>query len=161
MNPIRVLLADDHLILLEALKKLVEQFCYVVGTATDGHSLMASAEKLRPDVIVADINMPHLNGLEACERLSKRLPESRFIFLTVNEDADTAKEAIRRGAYGYLLKKGAFSELTKAIQAVAAGRPYITPMVVREPVSVFISRAKSQVEPPSGTSPMFTNASRK
>src|SRR5580765_6576963 len=98
MKPIRVLLADDHLILLEALKKMVESFCQVVGTATDGHSLIANAEKLRPDIVVADVNMPHLNGLEACERLTKKLPQIRIIILTVNEDLDTAKEAIRRGA---------------------------------------------------------------
>ncbi|HEV8542368.1 MAG TPA: response regulator transcription factor [Verrucomicrobiae bacterium] len=145
MNPIRVLLADDHLILLEALKKLVEQTCQVVGTATDGHSLMASAEKLHPDVIVTDINMPNLNGLEACERLIKKAPDSRIIFLTVNEDLDTAKEAMRRGAFGYLLKKGAFAELLKAVQTVAAGRLYVTPMVSRDPVSVFVSMAKSSV----------------
>lgn len=145
MNQTRVLLADDHIILLEALKKLIEPVCQVVGTAGDGRTLISSAQKLRPDVIVADINMPHLNGLEACERLTKVLPESRIIFLTVNEDPDTAEEAIRRGAFGYLLKKAAPEELFKAIQTVALGRVYITPSIAREPVSVFVSRAKSHV----------------
>ena len=139
----RVLLADDHIILLEALKKLIEPSCHVVGTASDGHALIALAEKLRPDVIVADINMPHLNGLEACERLLKKLPESKIIFLTVNEDPDTAEEAVRRGAFGYLLKSGAPAELFKAIQFVAMGRVYVTPAITNEPMGLFVSRAKS------------------
>lgn len=143
MNPTRVLLADDHIILLEALKNLLAPVCDVVGTATDGRQLISMAEKLHPEVIVADINMPHLNGLEACERLMKRVPDSRVIFLTVNEDPETAEEAIRRGAFGYLLKKAASAELFKAIQAVAAGRVYVTPSIAREPLNIFISRAKS------------------
>ena len=143
MNRTRILLADDHVILLEALKKLVEPACLVVGTATDGRTLLATAEKLRPDVVVMDINMPHLNGLEACERLSRKFPEIKIIFLTVNEDAASAEEAIRRGASAYVLKKAAAAELFKAIQNVLAGRVYISPLVSREPTGVFVSRAKS------------------
>jgi len=143
MNRTRVLMADDHAIVLEALKKLVEPSCEVVGTAADGRMLITQAEKHRPDVIIADINMPHLNGLEACERLKKKLPESKVIFLTVNEDPDSAEEAIRRGASGYLLKKAASAELFKAIQTVMSGRTYITPLISREPVNIFISRARS------------------
>ena len=146
MNRTRVLLADDHVILLEALKKLVEPTCHVVGTATDGRSLIAAAEKLCPDVIIADINMPNLNGLEACERLIKKVPGTKVIFLTVNEDAESAQEAIRRGACGYLLKKAAAAELFKALQAVSAGRVYITQLISREPVGVFVSRARSQTQ---------------
>jgi DNA-binding NarL/FixJ family response regulator len=143
MNKIRVLLADDHQILLEALKKLVEPSCEVVGLASDGRSLIAMAEKLRPSVIVTDINMPHLNGLEACQMLLQKVPETKIVFLTVNEDADTAEEAIRRGAHGYVLKKSASAELFKAINAVASGRIYVTVAVANEPVSLFVSRAKS------------------
>jgi DNA-binding NarL/FixJ family response regulator len=143
MNRTRVLLADDHIILLEALKKLVEPTCLVVGTANDGRSLIAAAEKLRPDVIIADINMPNLNGLEACERLIRKLPGTKVIFLTVNEDAESAEDAIRRGASGYLLKKAAATELFKALQNVMAGRVYITPLISREPIGIFVSRAKS------------------
>lgn len=139
----RVLLADDHVILLEALKKLIETTCDVVGLATDGRALISLAEKLRPDVIVADINMPHLNGLEACELVIQKVPEARIVFLTVNEDAETAEEAIRRGAHGYLLKKSAPTELFKAIQTVSAGRVYITSAISQEPVSLFVNRAKS------------------
>jgi DNA-binding NarL/FixJ family response regulator len=139
-----VLLADDHLIFLEAMKKLLEPFCRVLGTASDGHELLSLAQKLRPEVIVTDINMPNLNGLEACERLLKVAPESRTIFLTVNEDADTAQEAIRRGAFGYLLKKCAPPELFKAIQTVAAGRLFVTPAITQEPLPIFITRAKHE-----------------
>ncbi len=138
-----MLIADDHVILLEALKKLIETECHVLATASDGRRLLSLAEELCPEVVIADINMPGLNGLEVCERLSKRLPNTRFIFLTVSEDADTAEEAIRRGAYGYVLKKSAAAELFKAIQAVANGRYYITPSVTCDPVNVFIERAKS------------------
>jgi len=139
---IKVLLADDHLIFLEAMKKLVEPTCRVVGTATNGRGLIVLAEQLRPEVIVTDINMPDLNGLEACERLLKTVPESKIIFLTVNEDADCAEDAIRRGAFGYLLKKSAPAELFKAIQTVVGGRPYVTPAITQEPLQVFITRAK-------------------
>lgn len=143
MNRTRVLLADDHIILLEALKKLVEPTCVVVGTANDGRSLITEATKLLPDVIIADINMPNLNGLEACERLTKKLPGTKVIFLTVNEDAESAEDAIRKGASGYLLKKAAATELFKAVQTVMAGRVYITPLISREPIGIFVSRAKS------------------
>jgi DNA-binding NarL/FixJ family response regulator len=139
----QVLLADDHLIFLEAMKKLVESRCHVVGTASDGQTLISLAEKLRPELILADINMPHLNGLEACERLLKKLPQSKIILLTVNEDADTAREAIRRGASGYLLKKSPPAELFKAIEAVLAGHIYLSPAITRDPIKIFISRGKS------------------
>jgi DNA-binding NarL/FixJ family response regulator len=138
----QVLLADDHLIFLEAMKKLVESRCNVVGTASDGQALISMAEKLRPEVILADINMPNLNGLEACERLLTKLPQSKIIFLTVNEDAETAREALRRGASGYLLKKSAPIELFNAIRAVVNGRIYVTPSITREPISVFLASGK-------------------
>ena len=142
----QVLLADDHLIFLEAMKKLVESRCDVVGTASDGHTLIALAEKLRPEVILADINMPNLNGLEACERLLTKLPQSKIIFLTVNEDAETAREALRRGAAGYLLKKSAPVELFNAIRAVVNGRIYITPSITREPISIFLASGKVRAQ---------------
>ena len=142
----QVLLADDHLIFLEAMKKLVESRCNVVGTASDGQALISMAEKLRPEVILADINMPNLNGLEACERLLTKLPQSKIIFLTVNEDAETAREALRRGAAGYLLKKSAPVELFNAIRAVVNGRIYVTPTITREPISVFLASGKARAQ---------------
>jgi DNA-binding NarL/FixJ family response regulator len=140
----RVLLVDDHILFLEALNKLLEPVCNIVGTASDGRSLISLAEKLRPEVIVTDIHMPNLNGFDACEQLLKKLPHSRIIFLTMNEDPDSAEEAMRRGAFGYVLKGGASAELFKAIQTVVMGRMYITPAITREPVNVFVSRARGR-----------------
>src|SRR5688500_14182093 len=134
----QILLADDHLIFLEAMKKLVESKCRVVGTASDGHALISLAQKLRPEIILADINMPLLNGLEACERLLAKLPQSKIIFLTVNEDPETARDALRRGAAGYLLKKSLPAELFTAIDAVVSGRLYVTPTITRDPINVFL-----------------------
>ena len=142
MNAPRVLLADDHVILLEALKRLLEPHCTVIGVATDGRSLLEMAESLRPDIIVADIYMPNLNGLDACRIITSK-GGNKVIFLTVTEDPDMAAEAIRRGALGYVLKKSAPAELFKAIQAVMLGRPYISPAVTTEPPNVFIARARS------------------
>jgi DNA-binding NarL/FixJ family response regulator len=139
----RVLLADDHALLLEAFARLLEPGFDVVATVADGHALVAAALRLRPDVIVADIAMPQLNGLDACERLVEELPDTRLLFLTVNEDPDLAAEAVRRGAAGFLLKKGAASELFQALECVLSGRSYITPLILSEPAAVFIARARS------------------
>lgn len=152
MNRPRVLLADDHGLLLEALRKLLEPACDVVGMVTDGRALVETAMELKPDVIVADIGMPRLNGLDAGSHLQAKLPAAKLIFLTVNEDPDIAAEAIRRGAKGYLLKKSAATELFMAIQQVCAGRMFITPLVTREPSEVFAGRARQSRAAP-GLSP--------
>lgn len=141
-SPPRVLLADDHALLLDAFKRLLEPAYEVVGAVTDGRALVEAALRLKPDAIVADISMPRLNGLDACERLTEQLPDTRLIFLTVNEDPDVAAEAIRRGAAGYLLKKAAAPELFTALQRVLAGRSYITPLILSEPAGAFIARAQ-------------------
>jgi len=138
----RVLLADDHAMLLDALRKLLEPACDVVATVTDGRALVETAMALKPDVIVADIGMPQLNGLDACERLKASSPRVKLIFLTVNEDPDIAGEAIRRGALGYLLKKSAATELFAAIRRVRAGRHYITRLIRCETTTLFVSRAQ-------------------
>jgi DNA-binding NarL/FixJ family response regulator len=143
VNRPRILLADDHALLLDAFKVLLEPAFQVVGAVTNGHRLVEAAVKLKPDVIVADINMPQLNGLDACEALTKKLPDAKLIFLTVNEDAETASDAIRRGASGYVVKKTAAAELFKAIQIVLSGRIYLSPFVSKEPTGVFVARAKS------------------
>jgi DNA-binding NarL/FixJ family response regulator len=142
MTQPRVVLADDHGLVLEALSKLLEPACKIVATVTDGRALVETAVKLEPDVVVADIGMPQLNGLDAAEQLRARLPKTKVIFLTVNEDPDVAAEAIRRGALGYLLKKSAATELFTAIQAVMGGRHYLTPLITRDPTKVFVSRAE-------------------
>ena len=99
-------------------------------------------EKLRPDVIVLDISMPLLNGMDACRQLQPRLPQTKWVFLTVNEDPDVAVEAFRLGGLGYLLKSSAASELFLAIQRAMCGEPYITPLLAKGmPLGVFLTRA--------------------
>jgi DNA-binding NarL/FixJ family response regulator len=114
----RAILADDHKILVEAFRKLLEPHCDVVATVSDGRALLDVAATLKPDVIVLDIGMPLLNGLEAGRQLKKKMPAVKLIFLTMHQDPDLAVEAMRSGASGYLLKTSAPSELLHAIQEV-------------------------------------------
>lgn len=134
----RVILADDHTILSEAFRKLLEPHFEVVAAVADGHALIEVAPTLKPDVVVLDITMPLLNGLEAGRRLKQLIPTVKLIFLTMNEDPDLAVEAIRMGASGYLLKKSAASELFKAIQAALRGKSYVTPQIVKGMETSFI-----------------------
>src|SRR6185369_4634264 len=124
----RVLLADDHRLLREAFTRLLEPGCEVVAAVADGRALLAAAPELRPDVVVLDIAMPLLNGIDAARQLKRLMPEVKVIFLTVSEDPDLAAEAFRAGASGYLLKNSAASELLEAIQEVFRGRSYVTPL---------------------------------
>ncbi len=136
----RVLLADDHTLLLEAFEKLLEHDYKVVGAVSDGRALLSAAAELKPDVIVLDIAMPLLNGLDAARQLKKTLPKTKLIFLTMNEDPNVASEAFRAGASGYLLKTSAFSELSKAIKEALCGRSYITPIITQGMVDSLIRR---------------------
>ncbi len=137
MKRARILLADDHRLLLEAFINLLEPEFEVVGTATDGRALLVAARELKPDVIVLDIAMPLLNGLGAAHRLKQMMPEIKLIFLTVNEDPDCASEAFRIGASGYLLKNSAASELFQAIEAVLEGTAYVTPLITHGMIESF------------------------
>src|SRR5437588_10939348 len=110
----RVLLADDHRLLREAFAKLLEPNCDVVGAVADGRALVTAARELRPDIVVLDIAMPLLNGLDAARQLRRVMPHVKVIFLTVSEDPDLAAEALRIGASGYLLKNSAAAELHQA-----------------------------------------------
>jgi DNA-binding NarL/FixJ family response regulator len=125
----RVILADDHKILVEAFRKLLEPHYEVVGTVSDGRALLNVAATLKPDVILLDIGMPLLNGLEAARQLKNKLPAVRLIFLTMQEDPELAVEAMRAGASGYLLKTSASSELLHAIQEALKGKTYVTPRI--------------------------------
>lgn len=129
MKGTRVLLADDHTLLLGALEKLLSEECEVIGQVSDGRALVAAAEELKPDVIVLDISMPLLNGVEAARQIKQKLRNVKLVFLTMNEDADLAAEAFRAGASAYLLKRSATSELPLAIREVMQGRSYVTPLV--------------------------------
>lgn len=125
----RVLLADDHSILLEGLKRLLEAEVDLVGAVTDGLALIEAAQRLKPDVVLLDISMPLLNGVEAARRLRKDVPGAKLIFVTMHNDPAYVAEALRVGASGYVLKRSAVSELVQAIQQVVRGRSYITPLL--------------------------------
>jgi DNA-binding NarL/FixJ family response regulator len=125
------MLADDHTILVEAFRKLLEPHCEIVASVADGRALLETATQLKPDVVVADISMPLMNGLEAGLRLKELLPAMKLIFLTMNEDPDLAVEALRCGASGYLLKTSAASELIRAIQLALKGKSYVTPQIAK------------------------------
>jgi DNA-binding NarL/FixJ family response regulator len=120
------LLADDHRLVVEACAKLLEPECDVVATVKDGRSVLRSVQHLRPDVVVLDIGMPLLNGLDAGRQLKKTMPGIKIIFMTMNEDPDLTIEALRMKASGYLLKTSAGSELLEAIRAVVQGRTFVT-----------------------------------
>lgn len=128
----RVLLADDHTMIMEGLSSVLEPEFEVVGRAEDGRQLMSMAEQLKPDVIVADISMPLLNGIEAARQLHKSESRAKFIVLTMHPEADLATEAFRAGASGYVLKSSASKELRTAIQETLKGRTYVTPRIARE-----------------------------
>jgi len=136
----RILLADDHTMLLEAFKALLEPEFEIVGTVTDGRALLAEFSRLNPDVVLMDISMPLLNGLDAGRQLKLRQRSVKLIYVTMNPDPDLAGEALRLGASGYVLKSSAASELTQAIREALRGRSYITPLIARDVVGSLIER---------------------
>jgi len=144
MNGPRVVLADDHALLLGAFERLLAGECQIVGQVSDGRALVAAAEQLRPDVIVLDISMPLLNGLEAGRQVKQMLRDVKLVFLTMNEDADLAAEAFRAGASGYLLKRSAASELATAIHEVMRGGTYITPLMAKGLVGSLLQPASER-----------------
>lgn len=142
MNRPRVLLADDHKIVVEGLRTLLESEFELVGTVEDGRALVAAAKKHRPDVIVADISMPLLNGIEAAEQLRKADPRVKIVFLTMHPDVMYASRAFEAGASGYVLKHSAPSELVTAIREALKGRTYVTPMIAKDVLQALMDRAR-------------------
>jgi len=132
MKRVRVLLADDHTIVAEGLASLLEPDYDLVGRVRNGRDLLRVAEELSPDVIVTDISMPLLNGIEALRHLRKARPDVRVIFLTVHADVTYVMEAFRAGASGYVLKQSAAEELRTAIRVVHEGRRYVTPLIAKD-----------------------------
>ena len=128
MRP-KVLLADDHAIIAEGLARLISDVADLVGQVNDGVRLVEEVRRLRPDIVVADITMPGMSGIDAMRQLKAEGSEVRFIFLTIHTEARLAAEAMRSGASGYLLKQSAGNELFNAIQAVMSGRTYLTPLI--------------------------------
>lgn len=125
----RLLLADDHLLLLEAFRSLLQDDFDIAGTVSDGAQLLDAAVRLTPDVIVTDVSMPHMSGIESARRLRDILPSARIVFLTVNEDPQLAAEAFRLGAFGWVLKSSPASELRRAVREALAGHHFLTSAV--------------------------------
>lgn len=132
MSKTTVLLADDHKIVLEGLKGLLEDEYEIVGTVADGRELLEQAQKLNPDVIVADVGMPLLNGIDAASQIKKARPNAKIVFLTMHQDAMYAKEAFDVGALGFVLKHSAPSELKTAIEEAMKGNTFISPAIAQE-----------------------------
>ena len=128
----RVLVADDHLLVAEALKSLLAPEFDLVGVVEDGRALVETARTLRPDVIVADVTMPHLNGIDALIQLRQNGDRVPVVFLTMHRDVQFAKRALDAGASGYVLKHSAPAELVSAIRAALAGKTYLTPQLAGE-----------------------------
>lgn len=139
----RVILADDHTLVLEALKSMLEPEFEVVGAFGDGRALVEAAPALKPDVIVLDIGMPTMNGLNAGQRLKQLIRNVKLIYLTMNRDPDVAGEAFRLGANGYLLKNSAAKELVTAIRQVVRGTTYVTPLMTEDVVGSYLHHFKN------------------
>ena len=129
--PPRVLLADDHTLVLAAFQNMLEPEYQVVGAVADGRSLVNAARRLKPDLIVADFYMPLLNGLDAARLILQELPAVRLVVLTMDQDPDLAASAFRMGVSGYLLKNSAGAELKRCLAEVRCGRRYLTPAIAR------------------------------
>jgi DNA-binding NarL/FixJ family response regulator len=129
MNKARVLLADDHRIVIEGLKRLLEPEYDVVGAVEDGRALIAAVGELQPDVVVADISMPHLNGIDAVRQIKEKNPHVKVVMLTMHHDAQYAVRAFEAGASGFVLKVSASNELITAIGEALKGKTYVTPVI--------------------------------
>jgi DNA-binding NarL/FixJ family response regulator len=147
MSKTRVLLADDHTIVAEGLRSLLEGEFEFVGTVGDGRALLDAARNLKPDVIVADISMPLLNGLDAARQLKRDGVAAKIVFLTMHSEAQLAAEAFRAGASGYVLKSSAGEELIAAIHEVAKGRAYVTPLITKDILSFLMGAARQGRQP--------------
>jgi DNA-binding NarL/FixJ family response regulator len=147
----RVLLADDHQMLADALRAVVEPRCQVVGTVSDGRALLEAAGRLQPDIIILDIGMPQLNGIDAGHKLKQSLPNVKLIFMTMHEDPYLVGAAFRAGASAFLLKEAAASELTEAIDQVLKGGSYVTPSASEGLNNISLRDPKNRAHAPEPT----------
>jgi len=142
----RLIIADDHRLLADACKNLLEPEFEVIAVVTDGRSLLKTALALKPDLIILDIAMPRLNGLDAGEQIRLKLPATKLLFLTMNSAAEIAAEAFRRGASGYVLKHSAAEDLLTAIRKVVHGESYLSPLIARETVTFLLNQGKAHTD---------------
>jgi len=142
----RILIADDHTLIADLCQKLLEPEFSVVGTVVNGRAMVRAALELRPDVIIVDVAMPILNGLDAGQQVKERFPAIKLIYLTMNPDAELAAEAFRRGASGYLLKTCTFSELVLAVREVLGGKTYLSRLLPKDTISCLRREGKEMVE---------------
>lgn len=139
----RILLADDHTMVIEGLRSLLEEKGQdVVGVVGDGRALIKAAQQLKPDIVILDISMPLLNGLDAAVQLKQSLPNVKIVFLTMKDDRNLAAAVLRLGAVGYVLKHSAASELLTAITEVLRGKSYVTARLKPENWAVREDRAR-------------------
>ena len=139
MHKPRVLLADDHALIIEGFKRILEDRYDLIGTAVDGRALIESAKTLQPDVIILDVSMPLLNGIDAAAHLKKLCPMAKLIFVTMHADTEYVRSAFEAGASAYVLKRSAVDELEQAIRAVLSGHSYITPLITKDLLTVFLA----------------------
>jgi DNA-binding NarL/FixJ family response regulator len=145
-NQPKVIIADDHAFVADVCKKLLEPDYDVVATVGDGRALVRVAATLKPQVVILDIGMPLLNGLDAGQQVKGLLHSVKLIYLTMHEDADLAAEAFRRGASGYVLKSCAASELTTALRKVLTGLVYLSPAISKDTVGFLLRRGQAFIE---------------
>ncbi len=143
----RVLLADDHLLVAEALKSMLEPEFDLVGVVEDGRQMVEAAQRLHPDVIVADVTMPHLNGIDALTRLREGGDQVPVVFLTMHRDVAFARRALEAGASGFVLKHSASVELITAVRAALEGKTYLTPQLAGEVLDAMRQGPGSQQDP--------------
>jgi DNA-binding NarL/FixJ family response regulator len=146
----RILVADDHALVIEGFRRILQEHYALVGTAGDGHALLAAAKTVQPDIVILDISMPLLNGIETAEQLKKICPTAKVIIVTMHAGADYVRAAFEAGASAYVLKGSAVDELDQAIRAVLGGHSYITPLITKEMVDVYLSTTS---EKPRGLTP--------
>jgi len=140
----RLLIADDHTLLAEACKNLLEPEFDVVGIVDNGRALLQLASELKPEIIVLDIAMPQLNGLDAGRQIKHLLPATKLVFLTMNMSPEVAAEAFRRGASAYVVKSSAASELVRAIRRAVRSESYLSPDITKETVEFLLRSGTSQ-----------------
>jgi len=149
----RVLLADDHLMVAEALRSLLTPEFELVGVVEDGRALLEAAATLRPDVIVADVTMPHLNGIDALVQLRQRGDRVPIVFLTMHRDVSFARRALEAGASGFVLKHSASVELISAIHAALEGRTYLTSQLAGEVLEAMKQGPQQTIDPVASLTP--------